>query len=643
MSNPKWHFEKASPNTPQTNPQLGDHFNRDETKNLVSALIRESVQNALDARVSANNPVHISITIGSISSSKLQSHKELLFKNFDPHFKASFSTRKLPDNQLHYWAIEDENTSGLTGDVHTHFEPENEEKRKSERLFFFWKTDGGITNKGGVSKTLGTRGIGKAIFNFSSPLRTFWATSRRATEQDDVLIGRAVLKQHKLNGETYLFRGMYGLNANTLAGEPCTIPAQKAEHIQLFHDTFQLKRNVKSSGTSIVIPFSDPLPGANMALLKERIIEEFGLAVVQGRLTFAISTADGSAQLLKGNIIEKADELDNAGLSELIRLYRDIELNKHQATILPPVIYRQPKTYVESLLGCPSLDQLKIEYAKHRLVIMKIPFPKKTTKLNEDSEWILALQLTELDHSAVLNRFNRIGLDITDEPHQKVRDAHALLFPDDTKLTSILSSSENAAHTKFERGIENFSEHRSEFGWIIAFARNIARNIHDLLAPKAAKIDNTLLARFFPFQSIPGRGESPANGPDSGPTPPPIPPIPQAPQKFVVSPVTALGQYGVKVSNSGLPLQPGEKIKCEFAYSMRGRSFGKHNESDFTLRPNTRGISSIQLKREGTKIPSFKGDNIAIITVNDPKKWSLVFTGFDLNRSLDSRITIVTD
>lgn len=643
MTQPQWHFEKATPNTPQTNPQLGDHFNRDETKNVVSAMIRESVQNALDARVSTTTPVHVSFTIGSIPKATLQAHQELLLDNFAPHFKASFPNRELPSDQLHFWAIEDENTTGLTGDMHTHFEPETDEERKKERLFFFWKTDGGITNKGGASKTLGTRGIGKAIFNFSTSLRAFWATSRRATEKDGVLIGRAVLKQHKIDGTTYLFRGLFGLTGTTADKEPCTLPAQDEQDIQSFHDAFGLKRKPESSGTSIVIPFNEPLPGADLALLKDRIIEEFGLAVVQGKLTFTLSTPEGEVHLNQSNIQSMADDLGNEELTKLIRLYTEIEAKRHTATRLLPVKNKRPKDYIDALLDLPSLEQLRKDYAEHNLVIVTVPFPRTTTKLQEDSEWTLALQLTDHRDSTVLNRFNRIGLDITDEPYRKVRDAHALVFPDDSELTSILSSSENAAHTKFERGIENFSEYKNQYGWIIAFARNLARHIHDLLAPQAANVDTTLLAQFFPFEPSGGRGPRPTPGPDPRPTPPPVPPIPVTPQKFVLSEVTAKGQYGVKVTNSELHLEPGEKIKCQFAYSMRGRSFGKHSESDFTLQSNTRGIPSIQLNREGTKIPSFVGDNTAIIAVNDPTEWSLIFTGFDRNRALDVRITVETD
>ena len=44
-------------------------------------------------------------------------------------------------------------------------------------------------------------------------------------------------------------------------------------------------------------------------------------------------------------------------------------------------------------------------------------------------------------------------------------------FPD--LLTSILSSSENLTHTKFERGIENFSEYKNQYGWI-SLLRNLA-------------------------------------------------------------------------------------------------------------------------------------------------------------------------
>ena len=320
-------------------------------------MIRESVQNALDARVSTITLFTSASPSGPFPKPPFRRIRDCCWTTSNRTSKPLFLIGELPNDLLHYWAIEDENTSGLTGDIHTHFEPETEEQRKKERLFFFWKTDGGITNKGGASKTLGTRGIGKAIFNFSTSLRAFWATSQRTTEKDGVLIGRAVLKQHKIDGTTYLFRGLFGLTGTTADKERCTLPARDEQVIQSFHDAFGLKRQPESSGTSIVIPFNEPLPGADRALLKDRIIEEFGLAVVQGKLTFTLATPEGEVHLDKSNIQSMADELRNDELTKLIRLYTEIEAKRHNATRLLPVKNKRPKDYIDTLLNFPGLEQ----------------------------------------------------------------------------------------------------------------------------------------------------------------------------------------------------------------------------------------------------------------------------------------------
>ena len=642
MKQAKWHFATAKPNMPQQNPQLGDLFDRNSKDSLVSALIRESVQNALDATINKNDCARISVTFGKIDKEKFARQQSGPLANYRNHFKQAFPKRIFPEEELSFVAIEDENTAGLTGSIHTHFEPDDREQRKKERLYFFWKTDGGITNKDEQSG-LGTRGIGKAIFNFSTELRMFWATSHRACENDSIFIGRSILKQHKIDGKTYLFRGLYGVGHSTEDGDDCTLPCQDSAAIKSFHKDFGLKRKFDSDGTSIVIPFIESLKDVSREMLMERIIEEFGIAIIRDKLSFSVDHYGTKNDLTKDNIQDQVDLLNKPELSQLIKLYRQIEQDKTSATELPVVTSKTPKDYNKSLTDFDGLPQLQNDYAEGKLLLLKVPFSRKITKLQEDCHWLISLQLvdTSKDVSA-LNKFNRGGLDITHEPAVKIKDAHAFVFPDDSKLTEILSRSENAAHTKFEVGIENFSEYKTSYRWVITQARHIAMIIHKSLAPPSSNLDDKMLANFFPFDEKDGKAPIPKPTPEPSLSPSPVPDFDSSEQQLAIRKIVAKGNSGIRITGGAKTLIKGDKVQCEFAYHMRGRSFGKYNEYDFSLKNNTRNIPRISIANSGTKIPEVVGGNELTFVINDPEKWNVTLLGFNPIFDLDVRANIIT-
>ena len=87
LSSPVWAFREVPSGTKNRNPVQDEFFNSSEALTEISSLIRESIQNSLDAHDSKNtSPVLLKFTLANASSSittkyftGLQKHLCLLF------------------------------------------------------------------------------------------------------------------------------------------------------------------------------------------------------------------------------------------------------------------------------------------------------------------------------------------------------------------------------------------------------------------------------------------------------------------------------------------------------------------------------------------------------------------------------------
>ena len=159
-------FDSLPPNNKKTSGEWKffeykedeDHFDYGsythfEDKEKVEYLVRESIQNSLDAVDNRQKPVKINFKFFK----RPQSHE--YFQGLDPHLKESgidFNIEK--QDSCRILLIEDFNTSGL---------------EKNRWNYFFKKEN--ITAK--EEKRGGSHGMGKAVFSISSEISTFFALS----------------------------------------------------------------------------------------------------------------------------------------------------------------------------------------------------------------------------------------------------------------------------------------------------------------------------------------------------------------------------------------------------------------------------------------------------------------------------------
>ncbi len=180
-----WNFEKYQENSVKRDSSSEKFFKDQE---ILESIVREFVQNSLDAKDHPDKPVEITFNQKTLP---LDSLKELHLDRLLEHVKSSGLSQKL-NKEVEFLIIEDFNTTGLEGDkLHSFFYGDN------------------ITNK---DKGGGSHGIGKAVFIECSNFKAIFGHSNFSG--GSTFKGKALLKSHRLNNEDYRPDGFIDLNSN---------------------------------------------------------------------------------------------------------------------------------------------------------------------------------------------------------------------------------------------------------------------------------------------------------------------------------------------------------------------------------------------------------------------------------------------
>ena len=208
----KWNFIKTHPGGVKREASDDNYF-RDDSTEIVANLVRENIQNAIDA-ASGTKPVIVRFSINTVQKKHIGLVRSLLAEGSDSVWKHYLQACKVseiepekPDfSRPGFLLIEDFNTNGLDGDI-----------RSSDEGGFavFWRNSG-VTNKGKGRNRGGSFGIGKVVNPMSSRLQTFFGLTIRNTkrtkdaEAGPFLMGQTMLCLHTLNRARYESYALYG-------------------------------------------------------------------------------------------------------------------------------------------------------------------------------------------------------------------------------------------------------------------------------------------------------------------------------------------------------------------------------------------------------------------------------------------------
>src|ERR1700722_4764375 len=281
-----WQFRTIEDGQKAQNPTHREHL-----KELVESLVRETIQNSLDATLrpaeSSGTPVtRVVFTLGQVSKADIQQFTDGLW----PHLSAASDI--LPDGlpidnpQIPFLSIEDFGTRGLVGDPELFDEnlPSPINGDKKNHFYHFWHAVG---QSPGEHKRRGSWGVGKVVFSNASAIRSFFGLTKFIGCNDPLLMGECGIRVHQIPGDSgrYEWYGHYAEHVTTHSGRSRPRPVTDTMTLQRFREVFHLSRR-DESGLSLVIPFIRREFTVNE--LARSTIENYFYALAVGRLEVVI-------------------------------------------------------------------------------------------------------------------------------------------------------------------------------------------------------------------------------------------------------------------------------------------------------------------------------------------------------------------
>ena len=622
-----WCFRKKVATEKIRNPIQGEFFATEAIDGPAQALVRESVQNSLDAR-HGNGPVRVRIALAVGDAALAGTEITDLFGEAWPHYQA-------PGNGLHdppcagsacpYLLIEDFGTKGLTGDPNQSDPDPNPETKNP--FFLFFRAEG-LSAKSGTE--LGRWGIGKFVFPRSSLASTHFGLTIRHDDHRRLLLGAVTLKAHRIDGDNAMFSpdGLYG----TPAENGLVLPIEDPSKINGFCRLFGITRKAEP-GLSVVVPFVEPDITFNRLLLAAT--KDYFVPILDGRLEVTLASGANVVRLA-------ADTLDHvvaehrAILGEPMQAFVSLARFATAVKEEDRIVLQMPDPahaarWTENLIKPSELDSLRERLASHGPVAVRVPVTVRSKSEGNLSSWFDVFLLHD-KHSDGRPVFVREGLIISDVRGQRAREIRSLVVIDHKPLATMLGDSENPAHTQWQKDSSNFKGRYTYGTALISFVVNSVGEILAILNRLSDEADPTLTVDFFSIQP-PDEQENeseesfePKRQQKSGEETPK--------DEIEVEPRPT--RIRIMRSEGGFSILPGSSppatpylIEVRCAYDIRaGNPLKKWDPADFTL-----GSQGVSVVCGGEATIQKTIGNLALLRIHGPE-FEARFAGFDVNRDV---------
>lgn len=653
MKDFKWNFPLKRKEDKGIAPIQKVFFSKDNNTavpEVTESLVREAIQNSLDAQLSGTErPMHIRF---SISSNDNRIPFDRISKYLDgliPHLESKGADIPgLPqwNESVPFLTVEDFNTHGLRGDIH-----KDMTDNPSDDFCYFWRNLVGFTGKGGNER--GKWGIGKAVYPASSSINTFFGTTIRDPEEGPLLMGLSVLNLHRLeeDSENYFVPyGDFGVsdeeNANFI------LPVSGENVNRELMDLFNCSRT-SETGLSLMIPYPDPLITSGSLILST--IQQYYYPLLRGKLE--VTVARGSEEIiidrhtltdvLSDLVYENPEEeLEKQWNAEIVNLKTICEFARWASTVdekdftcLTPLPEGNLPTWNKSLFKDVDQNKLRDRYHNGERIAIKVPLYVKKAEDEEGKQcWFKVFLWNDVAYKDIFAEYIREDLTIPEiNPDLRESGIKALVivesdFSDENRaLATMVGLSENPSHTRWDKNSGKFRKAGYVYGEAsLSFIINsLNRLCKRYLQKPMEDVDDTILADLFPIfeEDRPEPPEDEKPGPEK-PEDPGMP-VPEArPRKLLLS-RNSDGFRIIKNPDSKkllrtLDIAAGYRLK-------RGNAISKHRTEDFDF--NT----DIFITNKGLK--EQKKDKNRVKYIITDQDFEIKMEGFDVNRDLEVSYT----
>lgn len=605
-------------------PIEGEFFSTERLDNMADALVRESIQNSLDAGLPGQT-VRVAFRLFT-KNPDLNRGMSHYLKDLEPHLNAEqngLSKAPLLRGPETFLTIEDYGTRGLEGDPAQDDDFQPADRLEKNDFFYFWRNVG-RSRKSDTDR--GRWGLGKTVFQATSQINSFFGLTVRQIDGRSLLMGQSVLKTHVANGRKHSPYGWYGFFDENFA-----LPIEDKAYLEKFSSRFGLRR-LGEAGLSIVIPYPDP--SVEIKTLLSSTLFHYFFPILSKDLVIELHR-DGESLIIDD---QKIDELLNAEFSKsrltkehfqrLFNFTRWIHSLSPDALVKlnPPPGQSAPK-WDETLFDPAVLSKLRERFDHKERLAIRVPLQiKSKDRVPEETHFDIFMERDDqLDKAE--EHFIREGITIAGVGALKQKGIRTVVSINDKVLSAFLGDSENPSHTEWQERSPKFRGQYTHGASCLRFVKNSPREIVRFLSKPALGIDKKLLEDFFSVEPPSDKGHEGTSGGDQK-TPKGESPVP--PELVGQSKEFRLlrKQGGFRISMSPKTASLPNAALVTVAYETRGRNpFSKYSPFDFEV-----DKAPIKVKNLGARIRA-KIKNQLIIQIEKPD-FSVEVTGFDLRRDL---------
>lgn len=623
-----WFFQKHDGYGDIDQSSSAEAFSGSSIRDLSTALVREGIQNVIDARGGhgEGGPARVRITLRSCAGDPRAIYEQWFGKltNHLHRPDAGAPDAPAPGEPCTYVAFEDFGTKGLVGDYTAPYKP------GEENNFVNFLYHDGVTGKS--ESKLGSRGVGKVVFTMASRARTIFAFTVRENDPNrrPLLVGKNLLRFREVDGELFAGRS-YFLDAwpEGQARQPVVDSATLAK----FAQDFPIART-NQPGLSIVIPFIDASVTGDQ--LRRAIVDEYHYAILSGQLEVELNNNGATEKFTASNV----PKLDDAEINAQVDLARwAVSQGGGKLQILAP----QPGQ-VQRLTDSLVTDEIRNTVAE---------------SLNQNTRVAVGLQVyIHPKHSdPVLTHFD-VYFEFAERRYAKpafvrellpvsdVREARpvpqirALVVVRQGPLADLLRAAEGANHTDWSPRTDKFQEAYAQRRGEIAFVAQSVGRLIEIVRGQANEPVGGIATQFF-SAAMPNANVKTPNKREvkPGPEPTPLPPMPEPIAH--ASYVLAQTQDGFTLRhNPGQPLA--ERLTIRVAYDvLRGSPWSDYDVADFDFRKTKGEVHVVSAEADVAR----KEPGNRLVIVPRSETFEVAATGFDPNRDLivDVRDTTKAD
>ena len=630
---PEWRFRAMSRGEINVDPIEGEFFTTEALGSLSDALVREAIQNSLDA-ASPGEKVRVIISFCHPKQRLIPSKIEEYLKGLRTHLvgeKAGLTDQPQENEPMDFMLIEDFGTRGLEGDIREDEDISGDGGRPKNDFFYFWRNIGRAV-EGTTAR--GRWGLGKTVFQAASRINSFFGVTVRRSDPRRLLLGQSVLKIHTSQGKKFAPYGYYGIFDDGFA-----LPVDDPIHVNRFCGEFGLQRS-NQPGLSVIVPYPEReiLP---KDIIRSAIHHYFFPILSEG---LVVTIRDGSASNVLDaktifSFLDRTDWPDKEGIRSRLELARwSIDLPDEDCVrIGEPPEAKQPK-WDDDLFEPDQLDDLRKKLDRGERIALFVPlWIKRTSGATQHSSYKVVLERdAKLERGEDL--FIREGVTIAGVASLRQTGMRVLVSVTDKPLSKFLGDSENPAHTEWQERSPKF---RGKYDWgptCLRYVKNSPREILKILSRPAKGRDETLLTNLFyidlkPSEDPSGKTRKPTGFPGKEGTDQPSPNEITTDHYFHVQRI----KDGFRLSKNPQAKRLPKVVTLEMAYDVRqGNAFKKYQAFDFELNK-----FPMMVKGKGLKATVLRPNALQLNL--EAADFKLAVTGFDPNRDLKIKTTTSLD